>query len=171
MYDVQGTHLLSFEGHDRVVSAVAFSPDGLTLATGSADESIKLWDLSTGKELREFEGHSRPVNSLAFAANGKWLFSVCGGRAVGGNELKLWDVATAKDIATIPAHEAPINQLALTADNKYLATASLDKSVKVWDVNTILAAAGVAKEKSSEAESDFHPESRQRLPEPALNVS
>ena len=170
VFDAQGVPLLSLEGHDRVVSAVAFSPDGLSLATGSADEAIKLWDLSSGKELRTFEGHSRPVNSLAFTLNGKWLFSVCGGRAVDGNELKLWDVASGADIATVPAHEAPINQLALTADDKYLATASLDKTVKIWDVATILAAAGQAPEKTTEAETDFRPDSP-ALPEPALSES
>ncbi|HEY2252701.1 MAG TPA: Gfo/Idh/MocA family oxidoreductase [Planctomycetaceae bacterium] len=170
VYDIQGNLLLMLEGHDRVVSAVAFSPDDLSLATGSADESIKLWDLSSGKELRTFEGHSRPVNSLAFTADGKLLFSVCGGRALGGNELKLWDVVSGKDIATVPAHESPINQLALSADNKYLATASLDKTAKVWAVSTILAAAGLAKEKPADAESDFHPESP-ALPEPALSES
>jgi WD40 repeat protein len=167
VFDAQGTPLLSLEGHERIVSAVAFSPDGLSLATGSADEAIKLWDLSSGKELRTFEGHSRPVNSLAFTLDGKWLFSVCGGRAVDGNELKLWDVASGQDIATVPAHDSPINQLALTADDKFLATASLDKTVKVWDVATILAAAGHAKEKMPDGESDFHPDSP-ALPDPAL---
>ncbi len=141
VYDVQGHLLYSLDGHDRVVSAVAFAPDGLSLATGSADESIKIWDASSGKELRVLEGHSRPVNSLVFTRDGKWLFSVCGGRSVGGNELKLWEVASGKDVATVPAHEAPINQLALTADNRLLATASLEKTVKVWDVARILAAA------------------------------
>ncbi len=167
VYDLAGNALMSLDGHDRVVSAVAFSPDDLSLATASADEMIKLWDLASGKELRELEGHSRPVNSLAFSADGKWLFSVCGGRAVGGNELKLWDVATGKDIATVPAHEALINQLALSADNKYLATASLDKTAKVWDVATILAAAGQSKEKSTEVETEFHPDPP-ALPESAV---
>ncbi len=140
LYDAAGNAQFNLEGHDRVVSAIAFAPDGSTLATGSADESIKLWNVSSGKEIGELEGHSRPVNSLAFLADGKWLFSVCGGRAVGGNELKLWDLASKKDVATVPAHEGPINQLALSPDGKYLATASLDKTVKVWEVAAILTA-------------------------------
>jgi len=167
LFDRAGHPQFNLEGHDRVVSAVAFAPDGSTLATGSADESIKLWNVSSGKEIAELEGHSRPVNSLAFLADGKWLFSVCGGRAVGGNELKLWDLSSQKDVATVPAHEAPINQLALSPDGKYLATASLDKTVKVWEVAAILAAAGQGKAKESAKDAEFLPESP-ALPDPSV---
>lgn len=170
LYDAAGNPLFTLEGHDRVVSAVAFSPDGSTLATGSADESIKLWNVASGKEIGELEGHSRPVNSLAYLADGKWLFSACGGRAVGGNELKLWDLASSKDVATVPAHEAPIHQLALSPDGKYLATASLDKTVKVWEVAAILAASGQGKTKESGKDTEFLPEPP-ALPDPSVRVA
>ncbi|MGE5194962.1 MAG: WD40 repeat domain-containing protein, partial [Deltaproteobacteria bacterium] len=165
VYDAAGRPLLELEGHNRIVTAVAFSPNGGTLATASADESIKLWDAQSGKEIRELEGHSRPVNSLAFLADGKWLFSVCGGRAVGGNELKLWDLASGKDVATVPAHEGPINQLALSGDGKYLATASLDKTAKVFEVAAILSAAGQGLAKPGAMDAEFVPEPP-ALPQP-----
>jgi hypothetical protein len=167
IYDDAGNLQFELEGHSRAVTAVAFSPDGNTLATASADESIKLWDAATGKEIRELEGHSRPVNNVAFLADGKWLISVCGGRAVGGNELKLWDLSSGKDVATVPAHEGPIHQLALSGDGKYVATASLDKSVKVFEVAAILAAAGQKAAKAAETDAEFVPESP-ALPEPAF---
>src|SRR5262245_2857918 len=166
LYDAAGNLQFELEGHNRVVTAVAFSPDDSTLATASADESIKLWNIASGKEIRELEGHSRPVNSLAFLADGKWLVSVCGGRAVGGNELKLWDLASGKDVATVPAHEGPIHQLSLSDDGKYVATASLDKSVKVFEVAAILGAAGQGTAKASD-EAEFIPESP-ALPEPLV---
>jgi hypothetical protein len=167
LYDAAGNLQFELEGHNRAVTAVAFSPDDSVLATASADESIKLWNTTSGKEVRELEGHSRPVNSVAFLADGKRLLSVCGGRAVGGNELKLWDLSSGKDVATVPAHEGPIHQLALSGDGKYLATSSLDKSVKVFEVTAILAAAGQAAGKSGEKEAEFIPDSP-ALPEPAV---
>jgi len=158
VFDASGNLQFALTGHDRLVSAVAFSPDGKTLATGSADESIKLWDMTSGKELRTLEGHSRPVNSLACSRDGNWLFSASGGRAVGGNELKLWEVATGKDLATVPAHDGAITQLALSSDGSRLATASLDKSVKVWDVSQLMAAAGKNSGQGSDSNEEFRPE-------------
>lgn len=172
LFDAAGNLLFTLEGHDRIVSALAFSPDSQTLATGSADETIKLWNVATGKVIDDLEGHSRPVNGMAFFGDGKWLFSVCGGRAVGGNELKLWELSSGKDVATVPAHEGPVNQLALSPDGRYLATASVDKSVKVWEVAAILSAAGQGKEagpKASEGGGEYRPEPP-ALPEPADRV-
>ncbi len=168
VYDAAGELKFRLEGHVRAVLAVAFSSDGNLLATSSADESIKLWSVATGKEVRELEGHSRPVNSLVFLSSGKRLFSVSGGRAVGGNELKLWDVASGKDIATVAAHESPIQHLALSADERNLATCSLDKTAKVWDVAAVLSAAGHKANSGSAGENEFLPEPPE-LPEPALH--
>src|SRR5262249_1396310 len=111
-----------------------------------------------GNAMKRVEGHTRTVNSLAFAMDGRFLFSVSGGRAVDGNELKLWDVSQGKDLATVPAHEAPISHLALSPDGKSLATASYDKSVKVWDVAAILLAAGQSTPAADDADSDYRPE-------------
>jgi hypothetical protein len=170
VYDTAGALQFELDGHNRAVTAVAFSPDDALLATASADESIKLWNVSSGKEIRELEGHSRPVNSLAFVEDGKWLVSVCGGRAVGGNELKLWDLSSGKDVATVPAHEGPIHQLALSGDGKCIATASLDKSVKVFEMATILAAAGQGARKADDKDAEFIPDSP-ALPEPSVRES
>jgi WD40 repeat protein len=73
------------------VTAVAFSPDGHTLASGSERFVIKLWDVATGAELRSFP--SSMVNSLAFSPDGNTLAS--GAQEVLAN-VQLWDVATGK---------------------------------------------------------------------------
>jgi WD40 repeat protein len=158
IFAADGRLIHSLVGHERVVSAVVFSPDGTTLATGGADETIRLWDVGSGKEIKTLEGHTRPVNSLAFVTDGRFLFSVSGGRAVDGNELKLWDVSQGKDLATVPAHEAPISHVALSPDGNSLATASYDKSVKVWDVAAILLAAGQSVPAAEGADSEYRPE-------------
>lgn len=133
IYDVEGQLRYLLEGHERVVSALAFSPDDSTLATGSADEMIKLWNTSDGKELRTLEGHSRPVNSLAYFPDGRTLASAGGGRNAGGNDIKLWDLGTGKVRGTISAHDGPVLNVTLTSDGRLLASSSVDKTVKLWD--------------------------------------
>lgn len=147
IYDAAGEPRLTIEGHDRIVSAVAFSADGSQLITASADEKIKVWNAQDGKEIRTLEGHSRPVNSLALAAAGRWLFSGSGGRNAGHNDAKAWDLATGKERATIPGHEGPVTQVAATVDGKWLATASFDRTVKLWDAAALVGDAPAEKPK------------------------
>src|SRR5260370_42662386 len=61
------------KGQTNVVASVAFSPDGKTLASGSADWTIKLWDTTNGQERATLKGHANCVNSVAFSGEGKTL--------------------------------------------------------------------------------------------------
>ncbi|MGH9751636.1 MAG: WD40 repeat domain-containing protein [Blastocatellia bacterium] len=67
----------------------AFAPDGLTLASGSDDKSVKLWQVASGKLLQTFEGHLGQVYAVAFAPNGRYL--VAAGAA---GRLQFWDIRT-----------------------------------------------------------------------------
>ncbi|MFM1891715.1 MAG: hypothetical protein RLZ44_792, partial [Pseudomonadota bacterium] len=67
--------LRDFEGHQDRINTVAISPDGKTIASGSRDSTIRLWDLSSGKEIALFTGHSAYVNRVAFSDDGRWLYS------------------------------------------------------------------------------------------------
>jgi len=73
------------------VRSVAFAPDGLTLASGSDDKSVRLWQVASGKLLQTFEGHLGKVYAVTFAPNGKYL--VAAGAA---GRLQFWDIATGK---------------------------------------------------------------------------
>ncbi|WP_327359907.1 DUF1513 domain-containing protein [Streptomyces sp. NBC_01296] len=118
-------------GHDSGVHAVAFSPDGHTLASGSADGTAQLWDTATGKAGITLDHVSLAVASLAFSPDGSIL-------ATGSNEgpVRLWNVATGKPLATLTGHISQVNSVAFSPDGKTLATGSNDATVRLWDVAT-----------------------------------
>ncbi len=76
---------LILPGHTSRVMSIALSPDGQTLASGSEDETIKIWNLQTGKLLRTLSGHVSPVISVTFSPDGQTLAS--GGQS---GRIKLW---------------------------------------------------------------------------------
>ena len=78
----------TLEGHSDPVLSLVFSPDGRTLASGSSDSTIRLWDAKTGELLRTLAGHSRSVFSVAFSPNGQTLAS-------GSYQtIRLWDLSS-----------------------------------------------------------------------------
>ena len=81
--------------------AVAFSPDGKTLASGGWDKKIHLWDTASGNELAPLPGHNQDIWGIAFSPNGKYL-------ATGSEDrtARLWDVATGKEVAVFDRHMA-----------------------------------------------------------------
>ena len=86
----------TLQGHTNEVVSVAYSPDGKTLASASYDGTLKLWDVTTGKERATLKGHTGCVESVAFSPDGKLLASAGGSTFGKPGELKVWDIATGK---------------------------------------------------------------------------
>jgi len=108
-------------GHSNSVQSVAFSPDGQTLASGSSDATIKLWEVRTGKLLTTLEGHSDWVGSMAFGPDGQTLAS-----GSNDNTIKLWEVRTGKLRATLAGHSRWVQSMAFSPDGQTLASGSND---------------------------------------------
>src|SRR5262245_50674879 len=99
----------ALEGHTGWIAAVAFSPDGKTLATGSADPAVKLWDLQAGKAKATLTGHTGAVAAVAFAPDGKTL-------ATGSFDgtARLWDVETQRLRRTLSGHRGVVQAVAFS---------------------------------------------------------
>jgi predicted NACHT family NTPase len=93
--------------HASAVESVAFSPDGKTLATGGRSNTVKLWDVASGKELATLKGHTNHANSVAFSPDGKTL-------ATGSDDhiVKLWDVASRQELAALKGHTSEVYSVA-----------------------------------------------------------
>lgn len=100
------------------IEALAFSPDGQTLVSGSSDKTVKLWNAQTGELQHTLYGHARPVDAVAFAPNGKIIASGSRDRTV-----KLWDVQKGELIKTLD-NQGRADSLAFSPGGKLLATVS-----------------------------------------------
>ena len=126
-----GRTVKTLRGHTNMLSCVAFSPDGRTLATGAYDNTAKLWDAQTGALRATLEGHDRAVfvlgfQCLAFSPDGRTL-------ATGplNRYAKLWDAQTGALGATLE-HTGWVRSVAFSPDGRTLATGSDDNTAKLW---------------------------------------
>ena len=117
-------------GHTDYVRSVAFAPDGSTALSGSDDETLKLWDVATGREIRSFTGHTSFVRSVAFAPDGRTALSGSADKT-----LKLWDVATGREIRSFTGHTDWVFSVAFAPDGQTALSGSEDKTLKLWDVS------------------------------------
>lgn len=118
-------------GHYESVKAVAFTPDGKYLLSGSRDKTIKLWELSSGHEIRSYFGHKSTINDLVITPDGKHFVS-----SSADYTAKLWEIATGKLIRTFIGHTDYMTSVAVSPNGKYLLTAGFDWEAILWDINT-----------------------------------
>lgn len=113
------------------VSALAFHPSQMILATGHEDGSVRLWDIKKARMLREFPGHTQQVSALAFSLDGTKLASA-------GEEklILLWNTQTGKNIGSLEGHKDRIPDLLWHKSGDILVSAGWDTTARVWDTKT-----------------------------------
>jgi len=129
----------TLKGHSSWVTAVAFSPDGRRLASGSWDSTVKFWDVATGAPVRSISNKTGKVQALAFSADGRWL----AGESY-SNEVTVWDAHTGAAAHTLAGSKPMglfggnnyVYSIDFSADGRWLGSAVDDRTVRVWDVKT-----------------------------------
>jgi len=122
--------VFTLSGYTAPISTIVISPDGQTLASGSDDKTIKLWNLKTGKLLRTLTGHKEKVTSLVFSPDGKTLVS-----SSLDNTIKLWNVQTGKLNRNLTGHSSAVISIAISPDGKTLSSSSYDKTLRLWNLS------------------------------------
>ena len=121
--------LYKLESHTAWVRAIAFTPDGKILASGSHDSTIKLWNVETGQCLQTLIGHTSGIQSLAFSPDGTILASGSNDKAV-----RLWNIHTGQCLQVLPGHTNNITFVSFHPFDEKLITASTDNTVRLWDI-------------------------------------
>lgn len=125
------TEVRQFEGHTGAVRNIAASPDGKYLLSASADKSVRLWEIETGRHVYSFEGHTQPVLSVAFSQDGTTALS-------GGfdNAMRLWDTHSGQELRCFQGHTDGVHAVAFSPDGKHAASGGLDHTIRLWRLDT-----------------------------------
>jgi WD40 repeat protein len=124
------THLgrKTLHGHTGEVQAVAVSPDGRRVVTGSNDQTARVWDAVVGRELITLTGHRAGINSVAFAPDGLRIVT---GSA--DQTARIWDAATGKELLLLKGHVGEVRAVVFSPNGLQILTGSGDRTARIWD--------------------------------------
>jgi WD40 repeat protein len=133
-----GKELRQFEAVTDMVSCLALSPDGKTVAAGHFSKMggpgiVRLWDFEKGVEIRSMEGHTGEITSIAFSPDGKQVLSTSSDKT-----MRLWDVSSGTDIKRFEGKLGRVENAAFTPDGKRIISCGdeRDSSLRMWDVQS-----------------------------------
>jgi serine/threonine protein kinase len=121
----------TMSGHTGPIWSVAFAPGGQTLATGSDDTTLRLWDATTGREKVELPERGSAVLGVVFAHSGKFLLG--GG---GDGVLRVWDLATRTEQKELLFPNGNLRRIAISPDDRTVAAASGNQGIELWDLDS-----------------------------------
>jgi WD40 repeat protein len=116
------------EGHQDWVLSIAFSPDGIYIATVSDDHTVRVWNAVTFEELVKLEGHESRISSVTFSRDGKHIVSGSNDRTV-----RIWDAVAFEGLAKLEGHQDSVMSVAFSPDGKHIASGSQDLTLRIWN--------------------------------------
>src|SRR6266699_6028033 len=127
----QTKDLLTYHGHSDRATAVAWSPDGQYVVSGSLDKTVQVWSATTGKTRLIYRGHTGGILAVGWSPDGRSIAS-----SSLDNTIQVWDASTGAHITTYRGHSLPAQTLSWSPDSREIVSGSLDQTVQVWGVTT-----------------------------------
>jgi len=122
---------IQFVGHTDRLWQATFSPDGKQVVTASADNTARIWDVATGKELLRISGHTDEVRGAIFSADGKQILT-----ASNDTTARTWDAATGKELLRFVGHTGKVAKAVFSPDGTLVVATGYDGTARVWDART-----------------------------------
>src|SRR5262249_15436651 len=113
--------------HSHGITSIAWEPAGKRLATGSMDETVKIWNATTGHEDATLRGHPTSITSLAWGPGGRLA---SGG---GDGSLRIWTSLRDQESRVLPGHIGRTMSVSWSPDGKRLASGGDDGNIRIWD--------------------------------------
>ena len=115
-------------GHEDALNSAVFSPDGQYILTASADQTVRLWERTSGKNTLIYRGHKGWVTSAVFSPDGEYILT-----ASHDQTARLWERSSGKEIMIYRGHKDDVNSAVFSPDGEYILTASDDQTARLWE--------------------------------------
>ena len=126
---IKGTCIHTIKDYwvNNLDASVSWSPDSKYIISGSQDETVDIWDITTGNRIRTLTGHIIGVHSVSWSPDSKYIVS-------GSEEIKVWDVQSGTCIHTLTGHTNNVFSVSWSPDGSQLVSGACDETVRVWNV-------------------------------------
>ncbi len=125
---VYSGHVLTYQGHKDTVTALAWSPDGKRIASASSDDTVQVWDASTGRPILTYRGHAAAVMAVAWSPDGRRIVS-----ASADHMAQVWNAKDGRYIFSYRGHTDSVAAVAWSPSGRRIASGSWDRTVQIWD--------------------------------------